>query len=379
MKELGVNYIGYFNEPCGLTEASISNVKALQSVGVRVNVISYLFSHKRDVYEDDVNASPNKYPINIFHINLGTIKEFVKKTGKKQFKNSYNIAFWMWEFEEIPENIVPYMAMFDEIWTASDFCVDIFSKKAHCPVVCMPHPIEIPKSGLSRKELNLKEDNFVFLTIFDSHSTILRKNPYAVIEAFKNAFGFNNEDVALVIKCIGLDDFPDEKKKFASILKDATNIKLIDERISRRELTGLIENSDSLISLHRSEGFGLTLAEAMFFKKPVIATGYSGNRVFMNKDNSFLVDYCLKPLESSIGMLKKGFIAADANIMDASKKMKEVYENNSKVIDIATNGQKDVLNNLSYITIGNTMKQRLLELKITQKKSFFKGLLLRFK
>ncbi|NJB82892.1 glycosyltransferase [Wenyingzhuangia aestuarii] len=374
MKNLGVNYIGYFNEPCGLTEASISNVKALESVGVDVNVVSYLFNHKRDIYDHQKKEDSKKYGINIFHINLGTIKQFVRKTGKKQFKNKYNVAFWVWEFKEIPEDIIPYMSLFDEIWTASDFCVEIFSKKSPCPVVNIPHPIQIQSSGFTRAHFGLDEDKFTFLTIFDSHSAILRKNPYAVIEAFQKTFGKENKDVVLLVKSIGLDDFPEDKKKMEFFLKGSSNIKIINKRVSRQELTGLIENSDSLVSLHRSEGFGLTMAEAMYFKKPVIATGYSGNMVFMNMKNSFPVQYLLKPLEDSHGMLKKGFIAADADIQDASLKMRKVFENSQSVIDIVANGQKTIKKDFSYIAIGNKMKERLLNAKVPIRKRLFQDI-----
>ncbi|GGF80435.1 glycosyltransferase [Wenyingzhuangia marina] len=377
MNKIGVNYIGYFNEPCGLTEASISNVKALEFVGVNVNVVSYLFNHKRDVYNHQKKENAKKYPINIFHINIGTIKQFVKKTGKKQFKNRYNIAFWVWEFKEIPKDIIPYMSLFDEIWTASDFCVDIFSAKAPCPVISIPHPVQIPTSALSKRDLTLEEDTFNFLTIFDSHSAILRKNPFAVVKAFKKAFT-QNEKATLIIKSIGLDDFPEEKQKLENILKENHNIRVINERISRQELTGLIENTDALVSLHRSEGFGLTLAEAMYFKKPVIATGYSGNMVFMNNENSFPIGYSLKPLKGSHGMLKKGFIAADANIEEAALKMRQVYKGENS-IDIIENGQRFIKKELSYISIGNKMKEQLTNAKLPRNNNLLAELILKLK
>lgn len=364
---LGVNYIGYFNEPCGLTEATISNVNALEKSGIDVNVVSYLFNHKRDSYNNRAIEDSKKHEINIFHINIGTIKKFIKDLGKSQFKNKYNIAFWVWEFMEIPKEILPYMSLFDEIWTASDFCVKIFSQKALCPVICFPHPIEIPNSNLNRKELDLPEDKFIFLTIFDSHSAILRKNPFAVVQSFKDTFDKDNNDVLLLVKCINLDDFPEEKNKFHNLIKDNTNIKILNERISRTELTGLIQNCDSLVSLHRSEGFGLTMAEAMYFKKPVIATGYSGNMEFMNINNSFPVKYTLSPLKSSHGMIKKGFIGADASVQDASIKMKEIFKQNNK--DVALNAQQTIMNDLSYLKIGNLMKERLLYAKQKKKKT----------
>ena len=128
--------------------------------------------------------------------------------------------------------------------------------------------------------------SYVFLFNFDFHSHVHRKNPLGLVKTFKMAFG-DKTDVFLVFKCINDSYYPSEAKALRTAVSEAPNIKIINTHIRKDDLYTLVSSCDCFVSLHRSEGFGLTLAEAMYFKKPVIATGYSGNMDFMNVNNSF--------------------------------------------------------------------------------------------
>ena len=124
----------------------------------------------------------------------------------------------------------------------------------------------------------------------------MRKNPEAVIEAFKKAFA-NRNDVFLLIKTTHGEDLQDDMNRLISVIGGAPNIELRNIFISDEDQYSLLNTCSAYVSLHRSEGLGLGLAEAMFLGKPVIATNYSGNLEFMNKKNSCLVNYSLTPVE----------------------------------------------------------------------------------
>ena len=140
-----------------------------------------------------------------------------------------------------------------------------------------------------RASLNIPENHFVFLFAFDLHSQVHRKNPVAVFRAFQNAFR-ETDKATLVIKTTGGDIHSADLEVLRKTIR-GPNVIVFDELMTRARAYGLIKMSDCFVSLHRSEGFGLGLAEAMLLGKPVIATGYSGNLDFMNRDNSLLVDY----------------------------------------------------------------------------------------
>ena len=122
--------------------------------------------------------------------------------------------------------------------------------------------------------------------------------------------------------------------------------------------------ADCYVSLHRSEGFGLTLAEAMSCCKPVIATAYSGNMEFMTEENSFLVPYRLIEIEKDHGPYKKGCVWADPDLREATQLMLRVYEDQAAASKVARSGRDDVMTSLHPRTIGDSVKRRLTALNL---------------
>jgi glycosyltransferase involved in cell wall biosynthesis len=193
-------------------------------------------------------------------------------------------------------------------------------------VIKITYPIALDeKLFVSNKEkFSIKKDSFTFLFIFDFMSIFERKNPLATINAFKSAFA-KNENVTLVLKYINGDFAPQKELLLKSTCNDP-RIKIIDHHISKSDVLSLKASCDCYVSLHRSEGFGLTMAEAMYIGKPVIGTPYGGNTDFMNVNNSFLVKYDIKELEEDYGSYKKGNVWAEPDVNDAAELMRFVYE-----------------------------------------------------
>ena len=361
MKGIGVNISGFFQGISGLSEATRSTARALQSVGVSTALhhSPKLNADKDPMVDNGFNdfSEHNPYPINLIHVNHSIMEDYLKIMPHAYFEGKYNIAVWAWEMANPPDHVLPLLAFLDEIWVPSYFCVEAMLKISPKPVLRFMHPIDFAPNHLTRKELKLPLDKFIFLTIFDALSLVGRKNPMAAIEAFLQAFGADNSSVLLVIKSMNFARFPTERKCLSDLIAPAKNILWIDEALPKEELVGLIKNCDAYVSLHRCEGFGLTLAEAMYFGKAVIGTGYSGNMDFMNSFNSYPVAYQLVPDEQ--GQLKKGELWADVSMQDAAEKMKQVYVQREQAVAVGRKAAEDVHCQLSLLEIGQQMKNRL--------------------
>jgi glycosyltransferase involved in cell wall biosynthesis len=210
---------------------------------------------------------------------------------------------------------------------------------------------------LARARVGLSADRFVFLYLFDFHSYAERKNPLGLIQAFKKAFG-DQEDVELLIKCSHSSFAP----RTLALLRQAcsgSNIKLYDGVLAREAVYGLMAICDCYVSLHRSEGFGLTLAEAMNLGKPVIATAYSGNVDFMTSSNSFLVNYGLVEIERDYGPYKKGGIWAEPDLNHAAQLMRHVYEDQGEAATVGQRAREDVWRLLHPSAVAGIMRDRL--------------------
>jgi len=194
----------------------------------------------------------------------------------------------------------------------------------------------------------------------DFHSYPERKNPLGAVQAFKMAFG-DRREVGLVVKTVNSHSDP---AAFGALEEAArgSNVIIRDGYIDRAALHGLFRCCDCFVGLHRSEGFGLPLAEMMYLGKPVIATAYSGNLEFMNPGNAYLVNYRLVELEQDYGPYKRGNVWAEADLEHAAALMRAAAEDEATTRAIAARGAEDVRRELSPARVGERMRQRLLVL-----------------
>ncbi|MDX1924355.1 MAG: glycosyltransferase family 4 protein, partial [Rickettsiaceae bacterium] len=290
--------------------------------------------------EDKIRSSLD-YNTNIFVCN-GDILALLSHEKSNLFKKKYNIHYGAWELRKYPEEWMYSINLVDEYWAMSSFLQKSVSDVANIPVIHMPYPVdfEIP-TYISRKDFGLPEEKFLFIFTFDLSSLASRKNPYAVIKAFLSAFPSNN-DVGLVIKASSNKKNPDHKKQINDIMdltKNDSRVHLINEILPRDKILGLINSCDVYVSLHRAEGFGIGMAEAMKMGKVVIATDYSGNTDFTLSDNSCPVDYKLIDLKPLEYIYEQGKQWADPDIEHASFYMKKLYEDRWYYNKLAKNGK----------------------------------------
>ena len=292
----GVNVAGYLRAEDGIGEAGRLLVEALGEAGVEYTVRTYANTDSRQ--QADVPASTaselDPHGIDLICVNADQLHFFLEDVPEFR-ANRYRIGVWAWEVDVLPAWMARAAEHVDEIWTYSAHAAHAIRAATAKPVHVVPPPILRPRARpLERAELGLPE-GFLFLFAFDLASILERKNPAAVIDAFARAFS-GRPDVHLVIKTTGGDRHPEALRAVQEAASARPNVIVRDGYITREEHQALLGACDAFVSLHRAEGFGLNLAEAMALGKPVIATGYSGNLEFMDDTNSILVPYALTPV-----------------------------------------------------------------------------------
>ncbi|PZR76876.1 MAG: hypothetical protein DLM73_01595 [Chthoniobacterales bacterium] len=321
-----VNVAGYFHAELGIGAAARALMAALETAGIPINTIPFTETASRQTHPFESRQSKaGPADINIVCINPDKFPAFAEKQGPELFHGRYTIGVWFWEVEDFPKLFHGTFNYVDEVWVASEFMRENFLKVSPKPVFKFQLPILIPPidRSLSRADFGLP-DQFVFLFSFDFFSVLERKNPLGLIEAFTRAFR-PAEGPVLVIKTINGEKRILEMEKLRYAIRGRPDIFLRDGYLSAIENATLTAQADCYVSLHRSEGFGLTIAEAMALGKPCTATAYSGNLEFMTAENSYLC-----PCErSEVGPEREPYPAtshwSEPDVETAARLLRHVY------------------------------------------------------
>ncbi len=360
----GINLVGDIKAETGLGQSMRILAGIMENGNIPFDIkqidLHGNLEHNDDTWEHKI-ADRVKYDINVINWIPETWAADYNAADSGLLSCRYNIAYWLWELEEFPDRWLSCIDTVDEIWTPSEFISNSIRKKTDKPVITVPYVIETAKSDYyDRKYFSLPSDKFLFLTMYDFISISERKNPSAVIDAYIKAFPVEKKDVGLVIKVNHAEEKRLEKLKIR--LKDYKNVYFITNNLTRLEVDSLLHVSDVLVSLHRSEGFGLPLAEAMAQGKPVISTNWSASTEFMDESSACLVDYRLIKLKKTIGPYEKGNRWADADTGHAAYYMKMLWENKEYREEIGKNARKRIEENLTYEFTAGIMKSRLKEI-----------------
>ncbi|RMD67817.1 MAG: glycosyltransferase family 1 protein, partial [Gammaproteobacteria bacterium] len=356
----GFNVASYLRTESGIGEAARGYVRALQRL--RVPLVLNDVSDLAEVYrsEDESLNAPfaydNPHPVNLICVNADQVPVFLQRMGEAYFKNRYNIGLWAWETPDFPEAWRDRFAYFDEIWVASDFEAEAIGLVSPIPVIKVPHVVEVPEVKGEKADFGL-EGEFLFLFMYDFHSIAARKNPEAVIEAFSRAF-HPDEPARLVLKSVNGEHHPEAMRALMGRAGDA-RITVMDRYLSALDRFKLMAACDAYVSLHRAEGFGLTIAEAMALGKPVIATDWSGNRDFMHVHNAFPVAYRLIRLEKAEGPYPEGTLWADPDIEDAAAKMRRVFDHPEEAKALGERAREAIRNSLSAEAVAQRIASRM--------------------
>lgn len=362
--EHGVNLIGNICAESGLGQSCRLVASALDKTGFPLSIYKYEQLGAEGQGDHSWKNRLSKelpYDVNLIHINPHELGLAFIQQDASVWNYRYNIGYWLWELEEFPDEWIPCFQCLDEIWAPSEFICNSIRKKTTLPVRCMPYYVDVHIGTIyERKHFGIPEDKFLYLMMYDQSSCMERKNPIGVLNAFKMAFEKENENVGLVIKIN--NPTPESRKQIRSVLDGYTNVYLIEETLSRDEVNSLTKCVDVVVSLHRAEGFGLVLAEAMLLGTPTIATNWSSNTEFMNEDVACMVDYELTTIEKDMPPFKAGNRWADADLEQAAGYMRKLYEDREYYEVIRNNAKEYAEEKLGMEQAAGRMRERLKEI-----------------
>lgn len=327
-RPFGVNLIGYAYGELGIGENLRMMARALKLVGVPFAILD--FPPGPDVPQGDKSMSEHVgtealYTINVFCMTAMEMARCYLKMGKSLFAGRYNIGCWHWELENWPDEWKDLPQLCDEVWLASEHVRKGLASCTQTPVRVMPLAIGIGEiATLSRKDFGLPEETFLFCYAFDFHSFYRRKNPQGALQAFLKAFPASERNVGLVIKAHKPPCENEDWERLKAIAREDGRIFIVEGTLPKPELLALYKNCDCYISLHRAEGYGMGIAEALLLGLDVIVTGYSGNMDFCRDvPQARLVDYDLVPLEPGDYIFGEGQRWAEPNLDHAALLMRE--------------------------------------------------------
>ncbi|MEO1015845.1 MAG: glycosyltransferase [Pseudomonadota bacterium] len=292
----GLGVYGYFRAVSGVGEGARRTIGALQAVGAPFSAhIVSTTGHQAEIVEEPASLAygPSPHRALLFHVNADQTPMMLDATPREELQGRYLIGYWTWELAEFPDAWAEAFSRVDEVWTPTRFVRDAVAAKTDKPVHVVPHPVpERISSGEGRARLGLPADRFLFLCALDLNSYRARKNAEGAYKAFRRAFPEGCADgPMLVVKVHGGAHTHDARRELASLLAKDDCVILIDLPMDGARYAALQEACDAYVSLHRSEGFGLNIAECMRLGRPVVATGYGGNADFLDETTGYPVPY----------------------------------------------------------------------------------------
>jgi glycosyltransferase involved in cell wall biosynthesis len=365
--ETGVNAVGFFRAEFGHGEAGRRVLAGIERAGLPHATITVKTPHHREKHPFTARGDRPAYPTNVVCLNPEHMLEFAQRGGADLFLDRYTVGVWCWEASRFPDSFRPAFDLIDEVWVASRYVAEVVADATDKPVHVFPMPVQIvPPPALTRAELGLPEGRFIFLFAFDFFSTVERKNPFGLIDAFTRAFA-PGEGPVLVIKTINGQKQSNELKRLVQTAAAHADIRVVDDYLSGEEMRGLVANCDCFVSLHRSEGFGFSLAEAMAYEKPVIATGYSGNLMFMNDGNSYLVGFGLTPVPPGTPNYPAGALWADPDLDDAAVAMRRVVDQPDDARERGRRGRETIEAQQTLNRMAEFIRSRIAEIEALPK------------
>jgi glycosyltransferase involved in cell wall biosynthesis len=324
----GVNVVGYVTAVLGVGHVARAFSSLLDAAGVPKAVVANreTMSQKSVAFETR-RAGDAAYDVNLLCVNADHTELLAQQLGPEFFGGRRTIGVWAWELEDFPSSSVSAFDLVDEVWVASDFELESIAPVAPKPVRKHPPPVIVPPAptDVSRAQLGLPDDRFVFLFVYDFLSTAERKNPVGLINAYARAFG-PDDGAVLLLKSINGDQRMEQFERVRRAAEGRPDVIVRDAYLPPELQNALLGHCDAYVSLHRSEGFGLDLAGAIGLGKPVIATGYSGNLEYMDHDTAYLVDYDLVPVGPGNDPYPPESCWASPNLDHAAALMRSVVE-----------------------------------------------------
>lgn len=363
---MGINLIGSIKAEIGLGQSCRLLANELEHTNIKYTIKNFVMSgelRSEDCSWDSKIQEDTPYGINLFHIEpLDLVMAYTTVLEPEIWNRRYNIAFWLWELEEFPKSWEKALILVDEIWTPSEFASASIRKVTNKPVYTIPYCVTAPtEEQYNREYFGLPEDKFLFLAMYDTNSTMERKNPLGAIKAFQQAFSPEDSRVGLVLKMN--NPRQEDLEAVQASLGEYQNIYYITEIMDKVVVNSLIKSVDVFVSLHRAEGFGLVMAEAMLNGTPCIATNWSSNTEFMNHDVACMVDYTFTTLKKNTPPYRKGVRWADADVDMAAEYMKRLVEDKEYYNQLKEDGKEYIETKLGMEQAIKMIEERIQEIQ----------------
>jgi len=364
----GVQLVGFSRSDSGIGEACRLQASSLLAADVPTSIISCdTLSLNRPSDESCIHLEIDDpiYRCTILQFNPDMLPHVLGAYGHRPVERKFTVGYWHWELMDIPDEWTASWRYFREIWTPSHFVRDAVAARSPVPVLTMPYGCA-PDDGFrpGRAYYGLPAERYLFMTMFDTHSFMERKNPLGALEAFLLAFGGADPSVGLVMKANNTSRGGAALAQLRERMAGCRNVYFIEAGMTRQETGGLIGECDAFVSLHRAEGFGLGIAEAMVRGKPAIATNWSGSTDFVNAGNGCPISFRLTPIAETIGPYRAGSLWAEPDLAQAAYYMQLLARDRQTGARLGAAAAHTIGSRYHPTVAGAAMRQRLTQLGI---------------
>ena len=379
-RKTGVHYVGYVHADSGIGHAARMNIQALrtQNIPVQVSAVKNVNDIRERVSFPTSSIRQSISRLAVFHLNAEQVLKLEELVNPRRFDGTYRIGYWVWELARFPEIFHPALDRMDEIWVPSTFVRDGLTCFTDKPITIVPH-IVAPQDHASLEEhaspgdkmlispaitAFRKRHDCVFLTSFDVHSFVERKNPAAVISAFKKAFPPAQANrPGLIVRAHGINSDQDEcLRSLQGLIGEDDTICLSWQPLTRTDYEALQSASDVFVSLHRSEGFGLNVAETMGLGKAVIATDYAGTADYLDQSCGMPIPASLVPVPPSAYPHGGGQLWAHPSQDAAVAAMRQLAESSTLRQSLGKRAQDKIRIYASANRVGAIMRDALVRI-----------------
>jgi glycosyltransferase involved in cell wall biosynthesis len=354
-----VELCGYLDAAVGVGEAARRYVLALRCAEVPV-IERDVPLPGRDPARAARSSGPQPIPadvaVNLLCLNPEQMVPYLQAAGAPTREGRASIGVWSWEVDVVPAGWRAAAEGLAEVWTYSRFAAERIGAAIDVPVFDVPPPIT-PLAAVPAPSVALPQ-GFRVLVMFDFLSTLERKNPLGAIDVFRKAFD-PGDGAVLIVKSVNGRHRPERLAEVLDALGGRPDVLLVDQTMSGGERDALIAACDCCLSLHRSEGHGLALAEAMAAGKPVVATAYGGNMEFMNEHNSYPVAWTRASVGDGVEHYPADASWAEPDLEQAARLLREVHADREGAQHRAQRAKLDVERLLAPAAIGARMRDRL--------------------
>lgn len=284
--------------------------------------------------------------------------ESLRVAGSSLPTGRVNAGLWIWDVDPLPTSWSASAEYFDEIWSPSPYVTGLLRGRVTLPIRTAPPAIRpLEPSGSAATGLSGRP---TIVALADVASSLERKNPAGAIEAFVSAFA-PDEGPKLLVKIWNGDADPTGRARLESLAGGRDDIDIVDQWLDRGELVDLMANALCFLSLHRAEGFGLPIFEALALGAPVVATAFSGPMGLLDETVAHLVPATPAPVPQGVPAYPAGSLWAEPDVDCAAEALRSIWTDPAAARERADRGWRLIAEQLSPAAVGPGLRAHIEE------------------